>query len=181
MGDFLFWIGFYKFLLICIEQNTHTHVWYMYVVINCTYIEYTDALIHSIFIILFLVNKSCSLDLYRPPALRNSGIENIKRPICNATDKLDVHPSAATTSESSSITITTATTTTSISCNNSPIRRKENANSILNSDADVDSITSSTQQNSFDSKQKQQTEDVAAADFDAATAAQPLKQPQRLV
>lgn len=152
----------------------------MYVVINCNYVEYTDALIQSIFIILFLVNKSCSLDLYRPPALRNSGIDIIKRPICNATDKLDVHPSAATTSESSSITITTTTTTTSISCNNSPIRRKENANSILNTDADVDgdSITSSTQQNSFDSKQKQQTEDVAAADFDAA---EPLKQPQRLV
>ncbi|XP_075160711.1 uncharacterized protein LOC142233605 isoform X2 [Haematobia irritans] len=79
------------------------------------------------------LNKCGSLDLYRPPALRNDGIDTPKRSASNLNEAQEL----ASTSDA-----TTTATTTSMSCNNSPIHRKENANSTVD-------ITTSTKQNSL--------------------------------
>ncbi|XP_005181789.1 ras guanine nucleotide exchange factor P isoform X2 [Musca domestica] len=98
------------------------------------------------------LNKSNSLDLYRPPALRNNVSESSSRMLaCNATETFhDIHSSS----------VTSESLATSISCNNSPIHRKTNTNGIVD-------IATSTQQNGFDSnpqKHHQQQQSQEAAD-----------------
>uniref|UniRef100_A0A1I8P657 R3H domain-containing protein n=1 Tax=Stomoxys calcitrans TaxID=35570 RepID=A0A1I8P657_STOCA len=93
------------------------------------------------------LNKPNSLGLYRPPALRNNDLETSKH-ISNASETQEVQSLAA--ASDSLCFAATGSTTTSISCNNSPIHRKENVDDVV-----VD-MTTSTQQSNLELKQQSQ-------------------------